>query len=87
MIGMALVVQVLPQVRILKVHISDSKSVRVRLGVGLAIRYASSCEFLELHNILGECARLVREDVVDHAELLVEVARVDLGLHVLLNVV
>jgi hypothetical protein len=85
----------LVEVVVIEVDVRDLSILRVHIethgyaviGVAIPIREFACRELLELHDILGERASLVGEDVVDLAELLVEVTRLNFGWHVLVDVV
>lgn len=71
-----------------------SLSVKVLFFVVHPVEFHSNKHFLEFHDVLGECACLVREDVVDLPELLDDTGCLNLGklhvfhrehLHVILN--
>ena len=59
----------------------------VVVGVGHAVAVPAGGEAAELHDVAGERAGLVTEDVLDLAQLLVEVGGLDLGGFVLFAVV
>jgi hypothetical protein len=63
------------------------KFCQVAHRLALTVRVRSSAKLLEFHDVLGECACLIREHEVDSAQLLIEVGRLGLGRHVLLHVI
>ena len=74
------VVDVLVELRVLKVNICDSWWVFDWFRVVFPILKLACRESLELHDVLGERACLIAENVVHHAELLVQVGGLDRGL-------
>jgi hypothetical protein len=73
------ILQVLEGCLVFKVNVSDSHGIIPLRWVHLTVRYRSSRESHELHHVLGESARLIREDKVHHAQLLVEVRGLAFG--------
>lgn len=74
------VVDVLVELRVLKVNICDSWWVFDWFRVVFPILKLACRESLELHDVLGERACLIAENIVHHAELLVQVGGLDRGL-------
>ena len=74
------VVDVLVELRVLEVNICDAWRVFNRLRVVFTVLKLAGRKSLELHDVLGERACLVAENVVHHAELLVQVGGLDRGL-------
>ena len=74
------VVDVLVELRVLKVNICDSWWVFDWFRVVFPILKLACRESLELHDVLGERACLIAENVVHHTELLVQVGGLDRGL-------
>ena len=69
---MALVLELLVALRIVKVHICDARRILNATGsVHAKLEFACG-EFLELHDVLSKCASLVAKDVIDHAKLLIK---------------
>ena len=77
---MGSVVDVLMELSVLEVNICDARRVFDRLRVVFTVLKLAGRESLELHDVLGERACLVAENVVHHAELLVQVGGLDRGL-------
>ena len=70
-IRVVFVLHVLNKIRILKVHIGDTWCVCNTAGCIDTILVHSCRELLELHHILSQSARLIAENVVNHAKLLI----------------
>lgn len=70
---MCFVIKLLVELRIVEVNICNSVCIDNTLCLVKSELVGANSELLELHNVLRQCACLVTEDVVDHAELLVEV--------------
>jgi hypothetical protein len=75
------------ELRALEVYVCDAWLVFLWLWVADAVLVGTNAELLEFHDVLGECARLVREDVADHAQFFVQVAALDFRRHVLFLVI
>ena len=61
------------EVLILKIDISDTRSILLFLWFIITVLVHAGGEAFELHDILGQSAGFVREYIVDHSELLVKV--------------
>jgi len=71
---------------VFEVDVGNSGFILLFLGVVFTIGELACRKALELHDVLGKGACFVREDVVNHAQLLVQVRRLHLGFHALLDV-
>lgn len=64
---MILVIQMCPEAVVVKVYIGYAGCVLFRLRVWFTVSHGASRKPLELHDVLGQSARLIREDIADHA--------------------
>ena len=62
-LGVARVVELLPELLVFKIDVSYTWSVFCWLWIRLAVRLAPCCELLKLHDVLGERACFVTENV------------------------
>ena len=67
------VLDLLPVLRVFKVHVSHSSRVFKRRGIVRTILDGASREAFEFHNILSQSSSLVTKDVVNHTELFIQV--------------
>jgi hypothetical protein len=74
------VVDVLVILCILKIDIGDARGILDGRWVFAAILIKARREPFELHNVLGQCACFVTENVVYHAQFFVQVGRLDRSL-------
>ena len=75
-VSIVLMIRVLDLLRkrcVLKIDVCDTFWIVEGRRVITTILKASGGETLEFHDVLGESARFVAEDVVNHAELLIEI--------------
>ena len=70
---MGSVVDVLMELSVLEVNICDARRVFDRLRVILTVLKLACREPLELHDVLSERSCLVAENIVHHAEFLVQI--------------
>ncbi len=85
----------LVKVVIIKVNVRNFTIIRIHvkahcgpiIRVAGSIREFPSRELFELHYILCQCARFVREYIVDLSEFLVQVTGLDLGRHIFLKII
>jgi hypothetical protein len=67
MVGRIDVLKVLESRIILEVDVGIAHRILFLLGINAPIFDRSSCEHLELHDVLGESSCLIRENKVHHA--------------------
>ena len=83
-VPMTFVFDMLVEFLVIEVNIGDSGRVlyiRQLTGVRMAILVLASGEPFELHDVLGQGARLITKDVVHHAKLFIQVRRLHRGLN------
>ena len=64
---------------VFKIDICYSFIIHLWFWIAAPVALSTSAEFLELHNVLCQCASFVREDVIHHSQFLVEIARLSFG--------
>ena len=85
LISYSMLAEYLEQRRINKIHVCFLLAL---IGAVIGAVGVKACrKFPEFHDIAGQCARLVREDILDLSELLVEVTRLRPTLVILLAIV
>jgi hypothetical protein len=84
---MSAVIQVIKSGIIFKIDVGHSKGVFSTRGVLFSVAYWPGTEPFEFHDILSQSASFVREDIVDHSELVIEIARLDLTELIFLTIV
>ena len=67
MLWVRLVLELGLNIRVLKVYICDTWSIRDTSWLVNAVAFGTDGDLLELHDVLSQSSRLVAKDVVDHA--------------------